>query len=185
MSIGYCDDCGSDFGHKSTCPRAASHLYAQPAAEPAPCPVCADRSWMTRGQIANLIEAAVAAQPAAEPVCRWPECGCRSDLGEDWMACKTTAQPAAEPDERKRFEALVDDLLVASANDETESARQKAHDWFEGLHRSHPAAEPARLAKVHAVFKGVRVEGDTVVISVKGGNDVARWVCGELVKGIE
>lgn len=34
-------------------------------------------------------------------------------------------------------------------------------------------------------MKGVRVEGDTVVISVKGGNDAARWLCGELVANIK
>ena len=31
-------------------------------------------------------------------------------------------------------------------------------------------------------IKGVRVDGDTVIISVTGGNDSARWLCGELVK---
>jgi hypothetical protein len=30
-------------------------------------------------------------------------------------------------------------------------------------------------------IKGVRVEGDRVVVAVKGGNDAARWLCGELV----
>jgi hypothetical protein len=49
------------------------------AAEPAPCPVCANRSWMTRGEIANLIEAAVAAAVAAcvaaerESIAAWIE----------------------------------------------------------------------------------------------------------------
>ena len=31
------------------------------------------------------------------------------------------------------------------------------------------------------LMRGVRVEGDTVVISVKGGNDAARELCGELI----
>lgn len=35
------------------------------------------------------------------------------------------------------------------------------------------------------LMRGVRVEGDTVVISVKGGNEAARQLCGELVKEIE
>lgn len=30
-------------------------------------------------------------------------------------------------------------------------------------------------------IRGVRVEGDKVIISVKGGNDAARWLCGELL----
>ena len=31
------------------------------------------------------------------------------------------------------------------------------------------------------LMRGVRVEGDTVVITVKGGNDAARELCGELL----
>jgi hypothetical protein len=32
------------------------------------------------------------------------------------------------------------------------------------------------------LMRGVRVDGDTVVITVKGGNDAARELCGELLK---
>lgn len=32
------------------------------------------------------------------------------------------------------------------------------------------------------LIRGVRVEGDTVVISVKGGNDAARELCGALIE---
>ena len=35
------------------------------------------------------------------------------------------------------------------------------------------------------LMRGVRVEGDTVIISVKGGNDAARELCGALIKEIE
>jgi len=31
------------------------------------------------------------------------------------------------------------------------------------------------------LMRGVRVDGDTVVISVKGGNDAARELCGALI----
>jgi hypothetical protein len=33
-----------------------------------------------------------------------------------------------------------------------------------------------------STMKGVRVDGDNVVISVKGGNETARELCGELIK---
>lgn len=33
-----------------------------------------------------------------------------------------------------------------------------------------------------ALMRGVRVEDDTVVISVKGGNDAARELCGALIE---
>lgn len=32
------------------------------------------------------------------------------------------------------------------------------------------------------LMRGVRVEGDTVVISVKGGNDAAKELCGALIE---
>jgi hypothetical protein len=32
------------------------------------------------------------------------------------------------------------------------------------------------------LMRGVRVEGDTVIISVKGGNDAARELCGALIE---
>lgn len=34
------------------------------------------------------------------------------------------------------------------------------------------------------LMRGVRVEGDTVVISVKGGNEAARELCGALIEEI-
>jgi len=35
------------------------------------------------------------------------------------------------------------------------------------------------------LIRGVRVEGDIVVITVKGGNDEARCLCGELINEME
>ena len=35
------------------------------------------------------------------------------------------------------------------------------------------------------LIRGVRVDGDTVVVSVRGGNDAARELCGELIKEIK
>ena len=35
------------------------------------------------------------------------------------------------------------------------------------------------------LMRGVRVDGDTVVISIKGGNDAARELCGYLLNEIE
>jgi hypothetical protein len=42
-------------------------------------------------------------------------------------------------------------------------------------------AMPRAWAKL---IQGVRVDGDTVVIKVKGGNDAARELCGALVEEI-
>ena len=42
-------------------------------------------------------------------------------------------------------------------------------------------AMPRAWAKL---IQGVRVDGDTVVIKVKGGNDAARELCGALIEEI-
>lgn len=59
----------------------------------------------------------------------------------------------------------------------------KAPDILAYDSESQDATQPvgARLPLTDWPMRGVRVDGDTVIISVKGGNDVARWLCGELV----
>lgn len=47
-----------------------------------------------------------------------------------------------------------------------------------------PKAEAVRLRKAWPI-KGVRVEDDKVIVAVKGGNDTARWLCGELLVMID
>jgi hypothetical protein len=44
--------------------------------------------------------------------------------------------------------------------------------------------EPAQRTWV-GLMRGVRVDGDTVVITVKGGNDAARELCGDLLNEME
>lgn len=39
-----------------------------------------------------------------------------------------------------------------------------------------PSAEPVAWP-----INGVRVDGDKVIVAVKGGNDAARWLCGEIL----
>ena len=40
---------------------------------------------------------------------------------------------------------------------------------------------PSEWLSAVRAFRGVRVEGDNVVIAVKGGNEAARSLCGELI----
>lgn len=42
-------------------------------------------------------------------------------------------------------------------------------------------ATPPTLTDAQWPIRGVRVEGDTVIVTVKGGNDAARRLCGELL----
>jgi hypothetical protein len=52
--------------------------------------------------------------------------------------------------------------------------------WMEGepLYTHPPAPQRTPL---NWPIRGVRVDDDKVVITVKGGNDAARWLCGELL----
>ena len=46
-----------------------------------------------------------------------------------------------------------------------------AFGWFKAMETKRPWV---------GLMRGVRVEGDTVIITVKGGNDAARELCSEL-----
>ena len=92
-------------------------------------------------------------------------------------AMKMLAQPEQEP--------------VFWWNGGTQFATQKSKDWDKRtggttafgcdipLYTTPPQRTWAKL------IRGVRVEGDTVVISVVGGNDGARELCGALINELE
>jgi hypothetical protein len=43
----------------------------------------------------------------------------------------------------------------------------------------------AETGELKELVRGVRVDGDTVIVSVKGGNEAARQLCAELVAMID
>lgn len=47
--------------------------------------------------------------------------------------------------------------------------------------------DPVAVVKCEWVglIRGVRVDGDNVIVSVKGGNEAARFLCGKLVAMID
>ena len=53
--------------------------------------------------------------------------------------------------------------------------------WLQGRVPDEVALDASAEAPKKWPIKGVRVDGDKVVISVRGGNDVARWLCGEVL----
>ena len=58
--------------------------------------------------------------------------------------------------------------------------------WLKGVHaKTNLYASAQHKCEWAGLMRGVRVEGDNVVISVKGGNDAARELCGALVQEIE
>lgn len=56
-----------------------------------------------------------------------------------------------------------------------------AHATLPGQSTEHLCMCPPQRTWV-GLMRGVRVEGGTVIISVKGGNDAACELCGELIK---
>lgn len=54
--------------------------------------------------------------------------------------------------------------------------------WNGALKQAMDCAQPAAQPPAEPwPVRGVRVEGDKVIIAVKGGNDAARWLCGEVL----
>jgi len=45
-----------------------------------------------------------------------------------------------------------------------------------------PHRSPMQAKNWRKLIKGVRVDGDKVIISVKGGNEAARELCGALIE---
>ena len=77
--------------------------------------------------------------------------------------------------------------VYVTDNDNEYPGWRDAKDCF--FHLNFPVlplytSPPAQRTWV-GLMRGVRVEGDTVVITVKGGNDEARCLCGELISEME
>jgi hypothetical protein len=104
----------------------------------------------------------------------------------------TDTTPDAPAGERERFEAYfvssrkskgvgrrpnIDRMSDGTyADDHT-----KRHWWtWQNALAARASAAPA-VQPVAWPIRGARVDGDKVIVTVKGGNDAARWLCGELV----
>ena len=78
------------------------------------------------------------------------------------------------------------DYIVFDYLPEIVSMLRKQQESIEGLNRDYDLlfAEHQLLFKKEWVglMRGVRVEGETLVITVKGGNDAARELCGALIE---
>ncbi len=61
---------------------------------------------------------------------------------------------------------------------ETQTAETMYAAWRKRAEEAEAEVERPRKAWP---IKGVRVEGEKVIVAVKGGNDAARWLCAELL----
>lgn len=84
--------------------------------------------------------------------------------------------------EQKMREALasIDSMIVSGAL-HGNGTDLTAHRNGLVLARNVIAAAPSLDVPEEWPIRGVRVDGDMVIISVKGGNDAARWLCGALL----
>lgn len=53
------------------------------------------------------------------------------------------------------------------------------------VHRDGGPVQPVQGKPGAWPIRGVRVEGDKVIVSVTGGNEAARWLCGELLATLD
>jgi hypothetical protein len=80
-----------------------------------------------------------------------------------------------EAEEQSRNEGVMYSRYHFAALVLANTPPQSFMTWQEGH-------EAGKMRAWPALMRGVRVEGDTVVISVKGGNDAARELCGALIE---
>ena len=130
-----------------------------------------DRQWVkfpdshigvyTNEQVAELFEL-LPKEPEQEPVVGCAECGANGNFALYCVACA------------EKFVG------------EAATKLQQKQETIEGLNRDYDLlfAEYQLLLKKEWVglMRGVRVEGDTLVITVKGGNDAARELCRALIE---
>jgi predicted RNase H-like HicB family nuclease len=98
--------------------------------------------------------------------------------------CLGWKEALAEQQSSEPVAILVDELKAAKQSAEQWKAaalRFDAHsiklrDKIKAMEAEQPSAEPAWP------IRGVRVEDDKVIITVKGGNDAARWLCGKMLE---
>ena len=69
---------------------------------------------------------------------------------------------------------------VYASVDENDSYHWPIDQW-KSIVKTPLFAHPPAPQRTPWPIRGVRVEGGTVIITVKGGNDAARWLCGEVL----
>jgi hypothetical protein len=93
--------------------------------------------------------------------------------------------PVAEPVAQawaEGYRAGIDDERTSEANIGIAGMGMKVEPARNNPYHTTPPAAQRHWA---VLMRGVRVEGDTVIITVKGGNDEARCLCGELINEME
>ena len=71
---------------------------------------------------------------------------------------------------------------IEKANAHIKRLEDQAYDLLGQLHVANITLSMRPRRTWVGLMRGVRVEGDTVVITVKGGNDAARELCGALIE---
>ena len=125
------------------------------------------------------------AQPEQEPVAH-----CEAGPNYCWK-CLEEAKPTYGSEEiRKLREVIANQAKIIEEHfsdirnmfdQEPDIYPEEAYEM--GLEAIAYYAKPQRTWV--GLMRGVRVEGDTVVITVKGGNDAARQLCGKLINEME
>ncbi len=117
---------------------------------------------------------------------------------EQWRSAvdRIATPPApAKGEEAKRHTDFVIREVLAELNaidtavehwiEDKQPRSQLLRSITDGIRSLLAATAPTATAELSDLpIRGVRVEGVTVIVSVKGGNDAARFVCGALVEGM-
>jgi hypothetical protein len=134
------------------------------------------RSWPWMQEAKSALRTAIeqAAVPSAErgeahkkqkPVCRYPRCSCNS-------------KDFCDPKRQQALDKMAEnERALGIQMKPCDCAAKSAADCVCGSWDSLPAAQRQWVG----LIRGVRVDGDNVIVSTKN-NDTARQLCGELLR---
>jgi len=153
-------------------------------------PLYTQRTWAGSGDLedSNAYQTPLAAQPEQEPVAWLMYKGTHKDSfwldKEDAYNFEMTPEHRWEPLYTAPPQRTEPPAWFPAVENILNEYGLQAIDFVADFKAAMKDAEQSQRTWV-GLMRGVRVEGDTVVITVKGGNDAARELCGNLLNEME
>lgn len=139
--------------------------------------------WLTTRRERLVLSSVDNASPAADAIKDFAEMRGLSISDAEvqrWQEHLAAPQPEQEPVAWRNAALRVgEDLCSVGPFGYYDMTAQQWLNWALSVVTCHPAPQPRQWPQL---MRGVRVEGDNVIISAKGGNENARILCGELLK---
>jgi hypothetical protein len=134
-----------------------------------------DKETMELAESVGLIGPASRTHDLHDAIQRFHDLICANATIKAAVAFSRTLEAKDEPVAWGVFEGNLHDMFFTQSEAQEMARLKGSHAKVKPLYTT-----PSQRTWV-GLMRGVRVDGDTVVISVKGGNDEARELCGALL----